>query len=631
MKILNFLALALVLFGGNSAWALSSPWRGDDEARARLVSATDGVGKEAQALLGLELKLGDGFHTYWRSPGDAGLPPALDWKNSQSDKGNIAEAKLLYPAPKRVVLMGMQTIGYAGSVLFPLEVKARRAGEAIRASVGADILICSKICIPKHFDLKLEIPAGSPKPSVEAGAIQKALASVPTKSSEIRIQKLERGKTFLKATMVSKDSLIAPDIFVENESGVNFKEPVREKTDNAKQAVFRFDVDGDMPDGVVLADLPLTLTAVDGDRSLEKSYSPNQVGEETQGSDLRAILAVLVTAFLGGLILNFMPCVLPVLSLKLLHVVKQSGESARQIRRHFLMTALGIVFSFLVLAAMTIGLRETGGAFGWGVQFQKPAFLAFLILVVGLFACNMFGFFEIRLPRFLADRIGASGGDFASGAFATLLATPCSAPFLGTAVGFALAASDMVIVAVFLALGVGMAIPYWVVAFFPWTAAKLPRPGAWMEKLKKILGLALAATALWLGWVLAAQIGAATKADTPWVTFEPEKIPALVAEGKTVFVDITADWCLTCKANKKFVLDSDEMKQKLFNNPRLVAMQGDWTQSNEAISAFLQRFGRYGIPFNAVFGPSESNGVLLPELLTPSAVREAIERAEDHR
>ncbi|MGH7088988.1 MAG: protein-disulfide reductase DsbD family protein, partial [Stellaceae bacterium] len=265
---------------------------------------------------------------------------------------------------------------------------------------------------------------------------------------------------------------------------------------------------------------------------------------------------------------------------------------------------------------------------GWGMQFQSPVFLAAMAAIVALFAANLLGLFEIRLPRAIADRLGGAPlGNVATGAFATLLATPCSAPFLGTAVGFALAAGPVEIVAVFLALGVGFAAPYLVVAALPRLAFLLPRPGRWTLMVRKVLGLALAATAVWLVAVLAdAAVAPQAEAAGIWRPFDATALGPLVHDGKVVFVDVTAEWCLTCEVNERFVLDTPEVQQKL-KAAGVVAMRADWTRPNPAITDYLQRFGRYGIPFNVVYGPGAPAGVALPEILTSANVIAALDRA----
>ena len=321
---------------------------------------------------------------------------------------------------------------------------------------------------------------------------------------------------------------------------------------------------------------------------------------------------ILLLALGGGLILNLMPCVLPVLSLKLLSVVGHGGRDTRDVRRGFIASATGIVFSFLLIAAALVALQSAGVAIGWGIQFQQPVFLVAMTLIVALFASNLFGFFEIVLPNALSDVAGSAGnghslgGHFLTGAFATLLATPCSAPFLGTAVGFALSRGPAEIFGIFFVLGLGLSLPYLCVAAAPQLATRLPRPGNWMTWLRHILGLALAATGVWLITVLTAQIGAeaainvgalvvlmvavialkqmpasrigrhagkvatvwplrpfwpaiappvetsSSPTSTAWRTFDKGELQRLVASGKTVFVDVTADWCLTCQVNKSW-------------------------------------------------------------------------------
>jgi suppressor for copper-sensitivity B len=384
-----------------------------------------------------------------------------------------------------------------------------------------------------------------------------------------------------------------------------------------------------------------------------------------------------------------MPCVLPVLSLKLLSVVRHGGGHRGEVRLSFVASAAGILFSYLVLASAAVALKSAGAAVGWGIQFQHPLFLIALALIVTLFAYDMWGMYEIHLPSWLANIAGPSGtghgviGHFATGAFATLLATPCTAPFLGTAVGFALARSTVDTYAVFTALGLGMAIPYLTVAAVPALATRLPKPGPWMIRLRQVLGVALAATAAWLLSVLAAQVStvaaltiaavlialgivlyvgrrlprswrsastaivillaagaffvpgqfarndraADVVAEDYWQPFDQDAIPRLVAEGKTVFVDVTADWCITCQFNKSAVLNRGEVYQRLTGG-NVVAMKADWTRPNDEIAAYLARFGKYGIPFNVVYGPGAERGVVLPELLTTSSVLAAFDEAD---
>ena len=399
-----------------------------------------------------------------------------------------------------------------------------------------------------------------------------------------------------------------------------------------------------------------------------------------------SLLTLLAIAFLGGIILNFMPCVLPVLSLKIMALIKHSTKTLdTHIKEGFFITGLGIITSFLCLALVTVILKASGEAFGWGIHFQNPHFLLFVFLVLLAFSASLWGVFEIDLPSGWGTWLITHEGkgkikDFLGGAFATLLATPCSAPFVGTALSFALARTIPDIFLVFFFLGLGFASPYFLVAALPSRFIRLPRPGPWMIRIQKILASILVVTAIWIGWILSfhlsvwALVGSivlsffaislfwikhhkkpdlkawllaaplflmawslswvacgesSTKTSAVlevWKPFQLEAIPSLVAQGKTVFVNATAEWCVTCAVNKKLVLN-DPAVTHLLDHPNVVAMEADWTKQDPVISEFLQKYDRYGIPFNIVFGPQAPEGIVLPEILTVGAVQEAFEKA----
>jgi thiol:disulfide interchange protein len=377
----------------------------------------------------------------------------------------------------------------------------------------------------------------------------------------------------------------------------------------------------------------------------------------------------LLIAVLGGLILNAMPCVLPVLSLKVFGLVRSAGHGRAEVVRGALATAAGILASFLALALVAVAAQAAGSAVGWGVQFQHPGFVTFLAVVVILFCLNLWGLFEVPLPRSLA-RLGGTGpregvaGHFFSGLFATLMATPCSAPFLGSAIGYALAQKAPTVLAVFAALGLGMALPYLLIAVAPGVARFLPRPGAWMETVRGVMGFLLAASAVWLLYVLSSQVapeklaaielgllgialftwlrhrvaagrlprglagagivaavavtlfvavGARGEARSsltaskpagliPWVVFDRGRAESLARGGQLVFVDVTADWCFTCKVNERLVLDTPEVA-KVFEEHNVVPMRADWTNRDDTIGKFLAEHGRYGIPFYLLYRP----------------------------
>ncbi len=693
-RLVFIIILLLTVAVPSNARALSSSWEQDGTAAMRIVSGVDGVGDEKAILLGLEIQLAPDWHTYWRSPGEAGLPPQFDWKNSLNDTGNLQTATILYPAPKRSMTFGIETIGYNEHVLLPIYAQLRMPGKPLSLDITADILVCSDICVPKHFVLKLVIPKGPAVESAEASLIRKYRNLVPidddTAGMHVKNITLSSDAQSLTIDVTSKDEFTAPDIFIETEKNIAFYPPVMSLGADKHNAEFNVKLAGQQVlEGNGLINLPLTITITDGDHAAEQKEivpPPSKVLPPPLPSLPTLPLGIVILfAIIGGFILNLMPCVLPVLSLKILSVASHGGGEAKTVRHSFLTTAAGILFSFLVLAGVTIVMKETGLTIGWGVQFQQPIFLLCLVILLTFFAANLLGLFEIKLPQLLADTLSDTAyhpklaGDFATGAFATLLATPCTAPFLGTAVGFALASGPRNILIIFCALGFGMILPYLAIALWPGMATALPKPGRWMVILRHLLGWALALTAAWLIWVLAAQLSprvaivialcmtgvigllglqkinpqrrflnyaigvfilsafcltilepyapeAPAEVDTSWQAFDETAISQDVMDGKTVFVDVTADWCLTCKANKRFILSQDDVKQRLFHTD-IVAMQADWTNPNPTIAAFLQKYRRYGIPFNAVFGPGAPQGIVLPELLTHHAVLEALDKA----
>lgn len=601
---------------------------------SRLIAAPAAVGDLAEIRAGLEVKLGPGWKTYWRSPGDAGLPPAVDWKGSS----NLAAAAMDHPAPIRFTVLGIETVGYEKHVVLPLRLTPARPGEPLRLRAEADLLVCSDICVPERFALALDLPAGLAQPSPHFAEVARAFAAIPGdgRAAGVRLESLEAAGATVRAVVAADPPLAAPDLFIETEPYLAFGAPTVKQL-GAGRAELRA-VAANPPKDLNLTGAALRLTLTDGAaRSADFTMTAAPLTAAADSPAGAGLLAMLGAALLGGLILNVMPCVLPVLSLKLLAAAQYGGADRGAVRAGFLATAAGIVVSFLALAAATAGLKAAGAMVGWGVQFQQPLFLGFMMAVTGLFAANLLGLFEIPLPRFLADKIGGRdggglGGAFASGAFATLLATPCSAPFLGTAVGFALAAGGVEIFAIFAALGIGMAAPYLLTAAFPAAAAALPRPGRWMLTARRVMAAALLGTTAWLGSVLATQVGgveqatASTEAGVRWVPFDEAAIARLTAAGKVVVVDVTADWCVTCQANKKLVLNRGAAAEKLASDG-VVAMRADWTRPDETIARYLARHGRYGIPFNIVYGPKAPQGLPLSELLTESEVLAALAQA----
>jgi suppressor for copper-sensitivity B len=632
------LAAVLCSVSADAAPPAASDWVASDAGRVRLIAARTATGESGSVRLGLQFELAPDWKIYWRTPGDAGYPPRIDWTGSD----NLAASALRWPGPHRFILAGLQNYGYRDAVVLPIEASLTDPARPLSMRAKVEFLACAKLCVPQQAELSLDLPAGTGAPSAFAHEIARFDALVPGDGlrhglSLERIEAMGEGdQARLRLSVTAAEPFDAPDLFIESNDVPSFAAPVITLTPDRRRATF--DIAPAAAPSRTLVGAPLTVTVVDGLRALEATGVPSfAVLPSEAGSGLAAMLLI---ALLGGLILNLMPCVLPVLSIKLLGILGHGGGERSHARFSFLASAAGIVTSFLALAGLAVALRHAGLAVGWGIQFQQPLFLAVMVVVLVLFAANLWGWFEITLPRWLLDRTPGGGGHhslgghFLSGALATLLATPCSAPFLGTAIGFALARGPVEIVAIFTALGVGMAAPFLLVALYPDAALRLPRPGRWMVRVRALMGVALAGTALWLVLVLVEQLGSAPSvAETEgsvgavsWVPFDETAIAARVAEGKTVFVDVTAEWCITCKVNKLAVLERGETARRLAA-PGIVAMRADWTRPDGAVTLYLASFGRYGIPFNAVYGPGAPQGIALPELLSEQAVLDALDRA----
>jgi len=674
-------ALALA-WPAASARAASGPWDSGHYVRARLISATNAVGEGGEIHAGLQILLEPGWDTYWRSPGDAGAPPRADWSGS----ANVGAVDWRWPAPTRFALFGLETFGYLHEVVFPLTVHPARPGEPVALRGKLDFLVCSTICVPRTLDLALDLPAGgAARADPEAANLMaRAEAQVPDDGSrsglKVEAVAVAPGKpAALSVRLASRELLAAPDVIVES-ANWSFGKPQFAYGADRRAATAVLPITSG-PDTVRLPGAAVTVTVEDGPRAAEMQAIVALGVAQQPGRWLGGLLPFIGLALAGGLILNLMPCVLPVLSLKLLAILRHHGQARRHIRIGFLATAAGVVASMLALAGILAVLKATGMAVGWGMQFQQPAFLALMAGALVVFGASLAGLFEFALPPRLATALGTAGGDgiggaFLAGAFTTLLATPCSAPFVGTALAFALARGPAEILAIFATLGVGLASPHLVGAAFPGLVRMLPRPGRWMLLVRRVLAVPLFATALWLLMVLAGQtswaaaaamggafvvlaaalalrprIGAPATAiaaavalsgaviapavlratpthavATNWAAFDEAGIRRLVAEGRVVFVDVTADWCVTCKANRALVLDTPEVAKSLAG-PGTVSMLADWTRPDARISDYLARNNRYGIPFNAVYGPGAPHGIVLPEVLTREAVLDALRRA----
>ncbi len=663
------------------AFTLAMPAFAADEvpqspiAKAQLLLHAPKVKQGEPITAGVLFTMPEGWHIYWQNPGDSGIPTSLKWEVPEG----MSVSEIEWPLPERIRTSGLVNYGYSEKVILPVRLTPESNGIRGGIKVKAEWLVCKDICIPESAELTGELPATSPQAQVllnnafeQSPRPSAATANFTTNDTHVTIRVPVAELKLPEGTVITcAHWLPVQDGIMLNNTAQQFavKGGVITITTERGSAALPTEWNG------VLAiqtheeepEIGFTLTAYpDANVAVETIL-------ETPPSSLPLIVA-LVFAFIGGLILNLMPCVLPILSLKALALAKKSGAEQRAARDQGMAYTLGVVLSFLAIAGVMLALKATGAAIGWGFQLQQPEVIAGLYFLMLLVALNLFGLFE--LPVLFGNTTNdqhSVRGAFLTGALAVLLATPCTAPFMATALGATLTMTTSAALMVFAALGFGMAAPFLLISLVPAARKLLPRPGAWMIRFRQFLAFPMLATAAWLLWVLnhtsgdaaliMALVGALFVAwliwwahGTPsrgirklllfaaaliiaWAVFmqprpdgvtldagmEPysaERLAELRAEGRPVFVDATADWCLTCKVNERLALKDSSVVQ-LFKEKNVVLMVADWTRRDAAITAYLAEFGRNGVPIYVYYAP-QAEPVVLPQLLTPGIVREAI-------
>jgi thiol:disulfide interchange protein DsbD len=640
------------------------------EDTVSLVSRSDTV-RGATLRLGLLFRLSKGWHIYWMNAGDAGSPPQLAF----TQPAHVTISTFDWPAPDWLVANGLGDYVLSGTVLLPFAASLPQAVPARGVDLrgGAQWLVCSPaICVPQEATFTLHLPAGSPTPSAQAGLFAAAQKAEPRSSPFV--------------STISGDGVLAvtgKGLDPANVRAVHFF-PDR-PTAIANAAPQRLDV---QRGGFSLVLKPLKwppskpirgvleITDAAGNRQA-LAIAPRSGPVEPISSGAPLLWAAL-GALLGGLLLNLMPCVFPVLAIKALGLARLGGEGRSAIRAQGLSYTAGVLATMLVIGGALEGLRAAGARIGWGFQLQSPAFVTFtawLVFVVGL---NLVGAFEFS-SRFagigstFAARKGVMGS-FVTGLVAVAVATPCTAPFMGAAIASALAAPAIFGLGIFLFLGLGMALPLLLLGFFPGLGIALPRPGRWMEALRPFLAFPMFATAIWLLWVVARQAGSTgvlvaltgamllgfalwllrfrgrialatrlvvavgTLGLLPLITatraggemsssgatrYSAAELANLRAAGTPVLVDMSAAWCITCLVNEHAVLENAEVRAAL-RARHAVIMMGDWTNRDPAITAYLEAQHRDGVPLYVYYPPDHASPVILPQILTPSLVQRAL-------
>jgi thiol:disulfide interchange protein/DsbC/DsbD-like thiol-disulfide interchange protein len=693
--------VAAATAGGAAAAGLPGPTVTTPQVQAELVAhAPEGVAPGKPLWLGLVIRHQPEWHTYWKNPGDSGLPTTLQW----TLPAGVSAGEIDWPTPRRLPIGPLVNFGYEGELLLPVPVQVAQgfAGASLPVKLRADWLVCREVCIPESGEFALDIPAQGSY-AAHGALFEKAWAARPAAApsgvqatSEVTPAGLVLRVQGLAAGWSQQSIELLPEL-----AGV---------IENAAKPALRWD------GGTLVATLALSPQRSESPAAMDwviaspdlpagtrlraavagtwPAPAPLAVAAEPQPSPATTTAPIglplaLAFAFVGGLLLNLMPCVFPVLSLKVLGFAKHQEHRSHLLAGGLAYTA-GVVLSFVALAALLLALRAGGEQLGWGFQLQSPGFVAALAVLFTLIGLNLAGLFEFghllpsgwggaRLRHPLADHA-------LTGVLAVAIASPCTAPFMGASLGVAFTLPAAQALAVFAVLGLGMAAPYLAASAFPAVARALPRPGAWMAQFRMLMAFPMFATVVWLVWVLGQQVGidgaaallgvlvalafvcwalgladagrrarwalgsmalalfAATlfwalpalrseaqaapatgAADAAWQPWSAASVAALQAEGRPVFVDFTAAWCVTCQVNKRLVLGQAEVLAG-FAERRVVLMRADWTRRDPAITAELARLQRSGVPVYALYAPGAATPVLLPELLSAGTVRDALSR-----
>lgn len=626
LSIFRQALLCLLLLWLPASWAAQSGWlqsADNNHASVRLRADTSPQG-ETQVLL--DVKLEDGWKTYWRSPGDGGVAPIINWNKP------VKSALWFWPVPQRFDVAGITTQGYQHQVSIPIKL----AGEAPSKITGVLTLsTCKDVCLLTDFPFEIT-PAQSDANFAHDYA--QAMGKVPLAGG--LTDKLTAG--YHHAELVVQATRAAgwqkPELYLDMPEDASFGKPKYHIAGETLWATIPVS-DGWEGAGPDLRGRDLSVVIADNGVAQQSSITIKDAPAVPDVGEDFTLWQVLLFAVLGGFILNLMPCVLPVLGMKLGSVLMVEKQDLRKIRQQFLASFAGILLSFMALALLMTILRLTNQAVGWGIQFQNVWFISFMVLVMLVFSANLFGLFEIRLSSKVTTKLATQGGNglsghFWQGALATLLATPCSAPFLGTAVAVALGAALPALWGIFFALGVGMGLPWLLIAMRPSLALLLPKPGRWMLWLRRILAVMMLGSALWLASLLPVHFSAATtipaEENITWQPLSEQAIQDALAQKKRVFIDVTADWCITCKINKLNVISRADVQAAL-QEPDVVALRGDWTLPSKEITEFLKQRGQAGVPFNQIYGPNYPAGKPLPTLLSRDAVLNALTDAKGNK
>jgi len=679
--------------------SLAQVYQGKELVKAELLADTNAIIPGKPFTIGLLLRMAPGWHTYWAFSGDAGLPTELKWNLPSGWK----VGEIQWPIPMKTIDPGdIETYGYENEVLLMQEITPPQKldNSTVKLSAEANWLVCEKICIPGNATPQLELPVSTTSQQANSEVFARYRRWLPQNWPESNAAKANWSRIGrdlrLKVTSETLANHAALDLFPLPEQGVVVGHPTIESR-NRNEVVFRIPIESSEKNLSSIAGLIVYSQHPNGEDRAAWRISAAPTVAATSGAPARGIFTFLLFGFLGGIILNLMPCVLPVISLKIFGFIQQAGQSRRKILRSGIAFTAGIFAWFVGLALLLVVLKGAGRDVTWGgFQFTNAYFVLTLSVIVLVFALNLFGVFEISLPQSMTRGLLSTAerkddlGSFFQGIFATVLATPCTAPFLGTALGFAFSQSAAVILAMFVAIAAGMSAPYLLLSAQPAWLRFLPKPGPWMLHVKQFMGFLLLATLLFLLYVLGAQRGlegaiwascfllvisvacwmkgafvlptasamkravvfglmlvlvigsgiyfigdkfrsttvglADSRLRGDWKAFTPERLQAELDQGHSVFVDFTAAWCITCKFNEANVLESAEVRDA-FQRHAIVKLKADWTNGDPTITKLLQQFGRPGVPLYVLYPGKNEEPIVFPEVLTKGMVLEKLQTA----
>ncbi|MCB0411260.1 MAG: thioredoxin family protein, partial [Bdellovibrionales bacterium] len=676
-------ALSLIFFALFSAPAMT--WAAEENlstqqahSEAKFIFDQDGFVPGQKVRAGLKIKMDPKWHTYWLNPGDSGAPIIFDWKLPPGWKAG----SIHFPPPERIATPPLETFGFEGEIILWTDLMTSTASTEAKIQLDAEWLVCADVCIPAIFSFSQTL---QPRAQIQKNShwhlFNTAEAMEPQLSKDAQGRyDLDGNHGILHLNTPTDWKLI--DLF-----------PGPQSRWANRATTFQNESPG-------LWKIQIAASKIEHPPKSERilfQYT-NARNEthfswvEVSSNSTQNLWWVLMMAFLGGLILNLMPCVFPLISIKIFSLLKESKGHVSNLRKANLLYSLGVLVSFWTLGFLLFSLRSQGEALGWGFQLQSPHFVIFMILLLTLMAFSFLGWFEVDLnSKTTGQWMNKTGplGHFLTGVLSTVVASPCTAPFMGVALGFALSQPLPQMLAVFTSLGLGLSFPYLVLSIHPAWTKLLPRPGAWMETLKTFMAFPLLATVIWLSWFLSFQVSpfslsmvwtallilslaiwsrryvfkssllgrrllsaflfliafvlpywtlkASTESSPPpdevlenseseviWQKFSPQKVEALRQEGRAVFVDFTAAWCITCQVNKQVTFKNQQVIE-FVKSQQIQMLLADWTRRDPVITQTLNKYQRAGVPFYLFYpaDPSKS-AVILPEVLTPDLFIESI-------